>query len=269
MKKVCLAIALAGIVATPSLFAAMSVTLVDSAGNTTGNTYSYGNGGEFRAVGDAGLNAVVNWNAYSTTTSGTTSDAVDGGSWGYNSGLAVAGQKYFQTFCIEYTEEFIPGGTYAVSMSGNALYGHLGPPNGVPVTMGTAWLYSQFAAGTLSGYNYTYGSGRTASAGSLQQAIWYLQGENGGVDNSLVTLALNAVGAANLLHAANGAFDVEALNLGDPGAAQDQLVIVTDPIRANLVAVPEPTTMVAGAGALGLALLGIGRARRSTVVRIG
>jgi hypothetical protein len=33
--------------------------------------------------------------------------------------------------------------------------------------------------------------------------------------------------------------------------------------------VPEPTTMVAGAGALGLALLGIGRARRSSVVRIG
>jgi hypothetical protein len=33
--------------------------------------------------------------------------------------------------------------------------------------------------------------------------------------------------------------------------------------------VPEPTTMIAGAGALGLALLGIGRARRSSVVRIG
>jgi MYXO-CTERM domain-containing protein len=33
--------------------------------------------------------------------------------------------------------------------------------------------------------------------------------------------------------------------------------------------VPEPTTMVAGAGALGLALLGMGRARRSSVVRIG
>jgi hypothetical protein len=38
---------------------------------------------------------------------------------------------------------------------------------------------------------------------------------------------------------------------------------------ATLTAVPEPTTMVAGAGALGLALLGIGRARRFSVVRIG
>jgi hypothetical protein len=259
MRKLALAIALAGVVATPSLFAVMSVTLVDSSGNNAGLTYSYANGGEFRAVGNADLNAAVNWSAYSTTTSGTTSDAIDGGSWGYGSGLAVAGQKYFQTFCIEYTEEFTPGGTYAVSVSGSALYGHaLGPP-GVPVTMGTAWLYSQFAAGTLSGYNYAYGSVRSGTAGSLQQAIWYLQGENGGVDNSLVTLASTAVGGeANLFHAANGAFGVEALNLGDPGAAQDQLVIV-----------PEPTTMVAGAGALGLALLGIGRARRSSEVRIG
>jgi hypothetical protein len=38
---------------------------------------------------------------------------------------------------------------------------------------------------------------------------------------------------------------------------------------ATLTAVPEPTTMLAGAGALGLALLGIGRARRPSVVRIG
>jgi hypothetical protein len=256
MRKLALAIALAGVVATPSLFAAMSVTLVDSSGNTHGLTYSYGNGGEFRAVGNAGLNAAVNWSAYSTTTSGTTSDAIDGGSWGYGSGLAVAGQRYFQTFCIEYTEEFSPGGTYAVSMSGSALYGHaLGSP-GVPVTMGTAWLYSHFAAGTLSGYNYGYGSDRSATAGSLQQAIWFLQGENGGVHNAYVTLA--EANVANAFAAANGAFDVAALNLGDPGTAQDQLVMV-----------PETTTMVAGAGALGLALLGIGRARRSSVVRIG
>lgn len=40
-------------------------------------------------------------------------------------------------------------------------------------------------------------------------------------------------------------------------------------ISLGVAPVPEPTTMVAGAGALGLALLGIGRARRSSVVRIG
>jgi hypothetical protein len=35
-----------------------------------------------------------------------------------------------------------------------------------------------------------------------------------------------------------------------------------------VTAVPEPTTMIAGAGALGLALLGIGRGRRSSVIRV-
>ena len=267
MRKLSLAIALAAVVATPSLFAAMSVTLVDSSGNSAGLTYSYGNGGEFRAVANADLSSVVNWGAYSTATKGIVG-ASDTGSWGYNS--SMAGQRYFQTFCIEATEEFYPGTPYGASISGNALYGHLGASPGVPVTLGTAWLYSQFAKGTLSTYDYTYGSGRSGTAGSLQQAIWYLQGENGGVDNSLVTLALTAVGgAANLFHAANGAFGVEALNVGDPGTAQDQLVIITDAIRARLLAVPEPTTMVAGAGALGLALLGIGRARRASGVRIG
>jgi hypothetical protein len=44
--------------------------------------------------------------------------------------------------------------------------------------------------------------------------------------------------------------------------ALDDISIVTS-------AVPEPTTMIAGAGVLGLALLGIGRARSSRVVRIG
>jgi hypothetical protein len=235
MKKLCLVVSLAGTLITTNLFGGM-VTLVD---NTS--LYSYGNGGEFRAVGDAGLNNIVNWNAYSTATKGTTSDAIDGGSWGYNSGLAVAGHAYFQTFCIEFTEEFSPGGQYSVSTSDHALYGHVGGSPGVPITIGTAWLYSHFASGALAGpngfnagYDYTYGANRSASAGALQQAIWWLQGETGGVDNSWVDLVSSHY--ADPKAAANGAFNVKALNLGDPGQVQDQLVIV-----------PEPTTMVAGA----------------------
>jgi hypothetical protein len=211
--------------------------LIDSSGNLSGNTYSYGNGGEFRAVGDAGLNAAVNWSAYSSATKGTTSDAVDGGSWGYNSQLAVAGKTYFQTFCIEFTEEFTPGAKYSVSTSDRALYGGH-PTGGVPVTLGTAWLYSQFASGGLSayGYNYAYGSGRTGSANLLQQAIWALQGQ-GGVDTfGWIAIAAAHVTGGDAYAAANGAYDVKALNLGDPGQVQDQLVIV-----------PETTTLVAGA----------------------
>jgi len=39
----------------------------------------------------------------------------------------------------------------------------------------TAYLYTQFRAGTLSGYDY--GSGRDSSANELQEAIWAIEGE--------------------------------------------------------------------------------------------
>jgi hypothetical protein len=236
MKKICLTIALAGILSTPSLFAAMSVTLYQDA-------YSYGNGGEFRAVGNADLNSAVNWTAYKP---GTTA----------NQGSS------FQTFCIEYNEEFSPGVTYSASISGSAL------PRGVPVTMGTAWLYSQFASGTLAGYNY--GAGRSTSAGSLQQAIWWFQGENNGVENAWAFAAENALAGMGLNYrdAANGQWGVEALNLGLPSRVQDQLVI-TRQGSTDLVPVPEPTTMVAGIGALGLLLFGAGVHSKRSVLRLG
>jgi len=155
MKKLCLVLSLAGVTAAPNLFGAMSVTLMDDtpAMNSAYN-YSQGSGGEFRAVGDSGLNSVVNWSAYSAATKGTVTAANDGSSWGYGQGLAVPGSSYFQTFCTELLEEYTPGGLYPVSSIGNnALYNNTGHP--VPITLGVAYLYSQFAAGTLVGYDYT------------------------------------------------------------------------------------------------------------------
>jgi hypothetical protein len=232
MKKLCLAIAIVGMMVTRSLFASMEVTLYQDTGS-----YSYGNGGEFRAVGNADLNNVVNWAAYRAST--------------------ASQGAYFQTFCIEDSEYFYPGTTYAASTGNNALYGAVGSSPGTPVTMGTAWLYSQFAAGTLGAYHYAYGGTRTPDAGAVQQAIWYFQGETVGAHNAWAVLA--EANVANAFAAANGAFGVQALTLGAPGQVQDQLVIV----------VPEPTTVIAGAGALALALLGIGGARRSRVVHLG
>lgn len=237
MKKLCMVLSLAGVMAVPNLFASMTVTMMD---NTS--SYSQGNGGEFRAVGGGSpsLDSVINWSAYSTSTKGTVSFATDGSSWGYGSGLN--GQAYFQTFCIEYNEEFSPGTTYNVSISQSALWGGQQSAGGDPLSIGTAWLYSQFAAGTLSGYNYSYGNSvpnnRTDSAGALQQAIWWLEGEPNGVNNGFVAAAKTALGMndTTIKADANGAYNVRALNLGVPGTVQDQLVIV-----------PEPTTMIAGA----------------------
>jgi hypothetical protein len=213
MKKLCMVLSLAGVMAAPNLFASMSVTLYQDTGN-----YSAGVGGEFRAVGDVGLNSVVNWSAYASST--------------------AVKDSYFQTFCTETVEEFTPGNSYPVtSIGNNALYN--GTDHPVPITLGVAYLYSQFAAGTLSGYDYTYGSGRVASAGNLQDAIWTLLGEGsygitGTAYNALMAWDSNPL---DWTKAANGAFGVADMVLDNPGQAQDQLVIV----------VPEPTTVVAGA----------------------
>jgi len=238
MKKLILLVTLAGMLAAPNLFATMQVTLMD---NTS--QYSHDQGGEFRAVVNAELSSAVNWSAYSASTKGTVSALTDGGAKGYNS--SMVGASYFQTFCIEHGESFSPGTTYNVTLGNNAMYGHTGAPNGTPVTLGTAWLYSQFAAGTLetitgTDYRYTYGSGRSTDAGALQQAIWYFQGETGGVNNVWAQAANSAVSnmGKNAWNAANGEFGVKALNLGDPGRVQDQLV---------MTAVPEPATIIAGA----------------------
>jgi hypothetical protein len=231
MNKICVLVGVGGLLSAAALQASMSVTLID---NTS--EYSYSNGGEFRGVGSSDLDAAINWNAYSSKTSGTMG-AADVGSWGYPSDI-YHGQKYFQTFCIEYNEEFNPGTPYSVGISEKAMYGSQ-PPNGDPLSIGTAWLYSQFAKGTLSGYNYNYGAGRqdSADAGALQQAIWWLEDEPNGVDNSFVTLAETTLtmNDAQIKADANGLYGVRALNLGAPGQVQDQLVIV-----------PETTTLIAG-----------------------
>jgi len=212
------------------VYGQMQVTLLQDADN-----YSDWIGGEFRAVagGTPDLSLAVDHSAYSATTSGYLGD-----------------QYYFQTFCIEFTEDFNPGSTYNVAISPNAMYGDQ-PPLGDPISMGTAWLYSQFAAGTLTGltagnvvtpYNYTLGSGRVSSAGELQQTIWWLEQEPDGIgdpgnSNPFRNAILAEFGsAANAMVDANGAYGVMALNLGDPGLVQDQLVIVPGD---NVV--PEPT----------------------------
>jgi hypothetical protein len=113
----------------------------------------------------------------------------------------------------------------------------------------TAWLYSQFRAGTLTldtGLGSYFDADRLANAGELQNAIWFLEGE-GGQNNGYVALAESALGTdlAGIEADANGAYGVVALNLfSNGGLAQDQLAVVP---------VPEPTT--AGCFLLGLGAL--------------
>ena len=154
----------------------------------------------------------------------------------------------FPTFCLEFNEHFTPGNTYDYAVSSKAIYGGVGP-QGDPISVGTAWLYSLFRAGTLPGYDYSGNPGRIASAGALQNTIWWLEGEAGdpGAGNTFRQAVINQFGSNVLAQAdaAPGAYGVYALNLTVPG---------TGALAQDMLTVPEPGILIL----LGLAMSAIG-----------
>jgi hypothetical protein len=132
---------------------------------------------------------------------------------GYVEGKSKVGMK-FDSFCIEKNEYFTPDGTYFVEtpLDMSADKGGVGATaHGDPVSVGTAWLYSNFARGQLTGYVY----GSYLSANELQNAIWMLEGEidvNAG--NAFYSLASSTLGTSVLTtDAVDGQYGVWAMNL--------------------------------------------------------
>lgn len=82
--------------------------------------------------------------------------------------------ELFRTFCLEKNEfiDFHKNGFIIESISTAAENGGLGGPQPDPISAETAWLYYNFAKGTLSGY-----VGDVASANNLQNAIWGFEDE--------------------------------------------------------------------------------------------
>jgi hypothetical protein len=222
------------------------------------------------ATGAFASTLVLNTNAYT--------DSYGGGEFTVNnSGLSMSSYAAativnggFETFCMEYGEHFSPGGTYTYTL-GNAATGGDLPSGSDPISMGTAWLYSQFAKGTLSGYSYaTTGSSRVASALDLQLAFWYLEDETGtspayttfAVDhpgfnpstNAFITAALTQFGGlAGARADANGMFGVSVLNLtSNEGQTNNQSQLYLNPV-------PDSGATVA---LLGLAMIGLVGFRR-------
>lgn len=219
--------------------------------------FSSGNGGEFEAVYSGSLPA------------GLPSDFI---SQGYVAGKTAGldgRANSFQTFCIQTSVTFGPGSSYSWVVAPPAT-----SPSGAAINWGTGWLYSQFAQGKLANYDYT-GNTRVTSAGELQLAIWYIQGQTGSLDGTTVNegqgnvtgqVFYDAAAAAALAakpSLANSDSTVQAANIlaylrtaataanPDPFNVAD-LVMYTgsdpsqSPAQNQLVLVPEPTTMVAG-----------------------
>ena len=168
------------------------------------------------------------------------------------SGAAKISSGGFLTFCIEYNEHFVPGGTYNYAVSNGARNGGVSGQTSLNydgVSNATAWLYSEFAKGTLAGVaNFAYNTS-DKGYGYLQNAIWNLEGELT-ASNALANYAKANV--ANWNADSNGSYGVQALNLtytnGD--RAQDQLYFHNVPDQGVTVAL------------LGLSLLGLAGFRR-------
>ena len=232
------------------LFAPMAAA--DKIGLNRVNGYFSGNGGEFTVytaltddpAGDGGLASVVaNYAAVTKVTNTTTT---------------------FQTFCVELNEYATPlPGTYDYTIGTSAIAGGAGGPKPDPISLGTAYLYIQFAMGTLAGYDYT-GANRAADAGALQNAIWYLEEETslvvknneflklaitdlyGSIDFNDATAVDQAITAIRVDN--NGAYKVAALNLTFQGQLK----------QSHLVYTPEPGTLLM----MGIGLLGAAAMRR-------
>lgn len=170
------------------------------------------------------------------------------------------GTNSFSTFCLEYNETFSYGQQLTVQAVNTAsVNGGVAGGNPDPISYQTAWLYTQFRAGTLSDYG---GANIANDADSLQNVFWYLENEITNLGNGLsadeLTQATTWLGQANTAVAGswgNAIGDVRVLNLLKPDGsrAQDQLYLTTP--------VPEPE--IYAMMGLGLGLMGwVGRRRR-------
>jgi hypothetical protein len=97
-----------------------------------------------------------------------------------------------QTFCLERGER-MPEGWVSADLGTAAVLGGYGGGSPDPISIGTAWLYKQFAEGNLPGYDYNPGAGRATSARALQETIWWLEHEQNdpGPTNPFRNLVLN------------------------------------------------------------------------------
>jgi hypothetical protein len=160
----------------------------------------------------------------------------------------------YSSFCLEKSEHVSIGTRYGVvvaieALAGGSNYGDVGPQGGDLLNPMTAYLYTQFRAGTLAGYDYDPLAGRVASAKALQEVIWFIEDEAPMTwtpgDTSLQNQFYTAAQVAGWTNIGN----VRVLNLYEPGHIGEVGYFKQD----QLTMVPVPGALVLGSLGLGVA----------------
>jgi hypothetical protein len=237
-RLTCILIAIIGAGGTPAFGDNSLVLSAGSAWATWGiaggsyDPFQSGDGGEFAVLAVDADGIAQSWIPadYSSLVLYTFPTDDSGNSGAFN------GLTAFETFCVEGGTNdvyFNPGQIYTYSLSEDVLGGS--QPD-MTLSVGAAWLYEQFATGTLEGYDFsTTDGGRSTTAAELQDAIWFLQGETGDPDNIFSLAAESEFGTTDdteSVLAYGNDFGVEVINLtdGDGAAAQNQLFYDGDPV---------------------------------------
>ena len=160
----------------------------------------------------------------------------------------IDGGTLFQTFCLERNESLSFGTPYNFTVGMGAVNGGVDGGNPDPISSETAYLFTNFAHGDLSGYT---GSGADQIA--LQYAIWYFE-------EAVELSVANAAGAGTWIALAdanaNGSFyDVHVIN---PYSTVDEQIVQRQSV---LQRIPEASALLLfGSGLIGL--IGYRRTRR-------
>lgn len=173
-------------------------------------------------------------------------------------------REFFYSFCLEKNITISSKTNYNGVLNETGQYTTT-ENNEDYISIGTAWLYYQFATGQLSGFEYSSKNDITA----LQHAIWFLENEvtpfPSSVNNEFYNLAVAEFGAAaatnyNLsqdFYNGDFKYTVYALNITKLNGADTQ-----DGLFMTRSAVPEPTTILIWGIGICLAAVGYRRFKK-------